>query len=88
MARIPQDKLLDKLSEKKENFNVRVTTFIHGSVKNDFLNDCIKRDFNEAKMASQIIDTYYSVLQANPNIAQMEMLEVKKYIIEKIKISL
>lgn len=86
MSRINKDQLMDSLLKKKENFNVRVTTFIHGSTKNQFLDDCIKRDFNESKMASHIIDVYYSTMNSNNNLSKMEMLDIKKYIIDKIKL--
>ena len=44
---------------KVKHFKVRVTTFIHGELKNKFLSDCISKKITEADMARHIIDSYY-----------------------------
>lgn len=63
-----------------------ITSRIKGSVKDDFFNDCIKRNFTEAKMARVIFETYYSIIKLQPFLVEKEMTEIKKYLVEKIKL--
>lgn len=86
MSRIKTIELHDKLTKKKECFAVRTTTFIKGNVKNQFLNDCIKRECNESKMAAIIIDTYYTVVNSCDDLSGKETNAIKQYIIDKIKL--
>lgn len=86
MSRIRTVKLHDELTKKKENYDVRVTTFLHGTNKDHFLNDCIRREFNESKMAQFIIDTYYSIISNQPVLMGKEPNEIKKFIIDRIKL--
>jgi hypothetical protein len=85
MSRIKTEKLHDALTSKKENYQIRVTAFIKGSVKERFLNDCIQRECNESKMNGYIIDTYYSVIDSFPSLRGQEPNEIKKFIINNIK---
>lgn len=95
MSRIKQELLHDALIKKKESYSVKVTAFVEGmrvttvvkgSVKNRFLDDCIKRECNESKMAATIIETYYSVLDVYPDLKEKEPNAIKKYIIDRIKL--
>jgi hypothetical protein len=95
MSRIKTENLQDELLKKKERYNIRVTTYleglkittlIKGSVKNRFLDDCIKREFNESKMASHVIETYYAIIDSNPEIRDKEIPEIKNWIIKNIKL--
>lgn len=63
-------KNLDYQLSKKEQFKIRVTTFIQGELKNNFMSDCIKRGITEADMARDIIDTYYSTIKQHQWLAE------------------
>lgn len=95
MSRIKTELLHEALIKKKENYSVkvttfvegmRVTTFVKGGIKNKFLEDCIKREFNESKMAAHIIETYYSVIDVYPDLKEKEPNAIKKFIIDRIKL--
>lgn len=95
MSRIKTEDLHDYLIRKKEKYGVRVTihlegmpvtVFSHGSTKNKFLDDCIKRDWNESRMGAQIMETYYSVLDLYPDLKEKEPNAIKQFIIDKIKL--
>lgn len=92
---VKTDSLEDFLRIKKQNYMVRVTTHvdgetitsrIKGSVKDDFFNDCIKRNFTEAKMARVIFETYYSLIKTQPFLVEKEIPEIKNFLIERIKL--
>lgn len=85
MSRIKTDDLDDSLKKKKENYDIRVTTFIRGRIKNRFLDDCIKRGFNESKMAGIVMETYYSVMDVYPDLKGKEPNAIQKFIIDRIK---
>lgn len=80
------DALNKHLNGKKEQFAIRVTSRIRGSIKNSFLEDCIKRELHESKMAAHIIEIYYSVVSEVPHLKDKEMIEVKNYIKDKIRL--
>lgn len=86
MSRIKTESLNDSLLKKKENYNIRATTFLKGSIKNSFLDDCIKREFNESKMAAHVFEVYYSVVNEVPHLKDKEMVDVKNYIKSKIRL--
>ncbi len=86
MSRIKTEKLHDALTSKKECYAIRVTTFVRGSTKNRFLEDCIKRECNESKMAAHVFATYYEVLDTFPNLKDKEPNAIKKFIIDRIKL--
>lgn len=79
-------KNLDYQLSKKEQFKIRVTTFIQGELKNNFMSDCIKRGITEADMARDIIDTYYSTIKQHQWLAEKEIPEIKNYIREKVRL--
>lgn len=79
-------KNLDYQITKKDQFKIRVTTFIHGDLKNSFMCDCIKRGITEADMARDIIETYYTVIKLQPFLAEKEIPEIKNWIKERIKL--
>lgn len=71
---------------KRDKFKIRVTTFITGELKNNFMNDCIKRGITEADMARDIIETYYSVMSLNKFLCEKEIPEIKNWITNRIKL--
>lgn len=79
-------KNLDYQLSKKEQFKIRVTTFIQGELKNNFMSDCIKRGITEADMARDIIDTYYSTIKQHQWLSEKEIPEIKNYIREKVRL--
>jgi len=94
MSHKNSDKLIEQLQEKKKQYSVRVTTrlsgckltsYINGSNKNHFIDDCIRREFNESRMLRYIIDTYYSVVSNQPELNNLTPNEIKQFIIDKIK---
>jgi len=84
MSRIKTENLQDVLELKKQGYSLRVTSYIKGSVKNNFIDDCIRREYNESKMLGVIVDTYYSVINKYPDIKGKEPNEIKKFIMERI----
>lgn len=80
------EELGDFLKRKKESYLVKITTRLTGSTKNVFLDDCIRREFSEAEMARFIIGVYYSVIDVYPDLGGKEQSEIKKFIIDRIKL--
>lgn len=85
MSKIKEENLIEALNIKKENYQVRITTQIRGGNKNKFLEDCIKKNIPESKMASHIIDAYYSIYTVL-HLEKIEHNKIKDYIISKIKL--
>jgi len=79
-------KNLDHQFEKKEQYKIRVTTFIQGELKNTFLNDCIKRGITEADLARDIFDAYYTIVKEKPSLKEKEIKEIKTYVIGKLRL--
>lgn len=79
-------KNLDHQLVKRDQFKIRVTTFIQGDLKNHFINDCIKRGITEADLARDIIEIYYATIKMQPYLGEKEMTEVKKFITDRIKL--
>lgn len=80
------DKLLVFLNSKKDKHTIRVTTQIRGELKNRFINDCISREENETKVANNALGVYYILVDRFPEMNQMDYVDLKKYITEKIKL--
>jgi len=79
-------KNLDYQLTKKNQFKIRITTFVQGDLKNSFMNDCIKRGITEADMARDIIQTYYDVIRLQGFLAEKEIPEIKNWIVKNIKL--
>lgn len=88
------EKLQETLLAKKKKYSVRVTvklgeskatSFLKGSLKDLFLQDCIDRGIHEAAMLRVIIDSYYALAANVPEIYKQGSSEIKKYIEDKIK---
>ena len=86
MANLNPDDLLNFLKSKKERHSIRVTTRIKGELKNQFLSDCITRQSNESKMAHTALGVYYVIIEQYPEVARMEMTDIKKYINGKMRL--
>lgn len=80
------DELIDFLKEKRLKHSIRVTTRLKGELKTKFLSDCIDRGSHESSQSNDIIGIYYVIIEQFPEVKKMEMSEVKKYLINKIKL--
>lgn len=83
MGRINTD---DYILKKKKSFKVRVTTRISGPDKDSFFSDLLKKGITESELNSNIIKIHYKIINSIPNGNEMEFIELKKYILDKIKI--
>lgn len=66
-------------------YKVRVTTRIQGVDKNRFMLDTLKKGITEAQLAKGIINIHYAIIDEIPELKEMEMEQLKKYLIDKIK---
>ena len=86
MVKIKVEFLQDFLTDKKKAFKVKTTTYLKGSVKNRFFDDCIKREICESQMAAEIIESYYSIIAEEPTIHDKEITQITDYIKSKIRL--
>lgn len=80
------DKKRNALIDKREQVKIRVTTYLSGTLKLAFTEDCLKRSRLESQVAKKIIETHYEIINSIPNGSRMEFIELKKYILDKIKL--
>ena len=82
-------------AKKNKSYSVKVTTYLEGervttrvkgALKNDFFEDCIKRDFTESQMAKYIFEVYYSLIHTQPFLVEKEIPEIKNFLIDRIKL--
>ena len=71
---------LELLLNKKPCYIIKVTSYIKGANKNNFIDDCISRRIGESKMNQHIVNVYYTIMN------DVEMIEIKKIINERIKL--
>jgi hypothetical protein len=76
----------DDIRKKMLSYKVRVTTRISGTDKNKFMLDTLKKGVTESVLAKEIINIHYSLQDQFPELKTMEFVELKKYLIEKIKL--
>lgn len=76
----------EDVRKKMESYKVRITTRISGTDKNKFMLDTLKRGITESVLAKNIISIHYSLQDELPEIKTMRMDELKKYLIDKIKL--
>ena len=77
----------DLLNDKKAKYRTRVTTFLTGTTKNDYLSDCINKEMLESQVSRNILEIYYKIIIPQiPNNKYMEFVEIKKYLTKKIKL--
>lgn len=76
----------DEIREKMMAYKIRVTTRISGVDKNKFMLDLLKKGITESELNKQIINLHYSLITEVPVLKEMEMVEVKKYLLDKIKL--
>jgi hypothetical protein len=74
----------DVIEERKKADFISVQFQLRGNNKSYFLEDCLRRDWPEARMARQIFDFYYSIMSNRPDLQGKEMTEIKTYILKNI----
>lgn len=77
----------DDIRIKMLSFGVRLTCYVSGAKKNRFMLDQLKRDLGEGELMKNIMDIHYAIIDAVPEYKEKEFSELKKYLIDKIKIS-
>lgn len=76
----------DEIRQKMFAYKVKVTTYLKGTDKNRFMLDCIKKGSYEAEISRNIINIHYAIIDELPELKEMEMEQLKKYLIDKIKL--
>ena len=77
----------DDIRIKMLSFGVRLTCYVSGAKKNRFMLDKLKRDLGEGELMKNIMDIHYAIIDAVPEYKEKEFSELKKYLIDKIKIN-
>jgi len=65
-----------KQTLKKLSYNIRITTFVKGKTKNDFIDDCLHRSNGESQNAKQIIQLHYLILEKFPSLKGKEFNDI------------
>jgi hypothetical protein len=76
----------DDVRVKMLSYGVRLTCYVSGAKKNRFLLDQIKRDLGEGELIKNILDIHYAIVDELPEFKEKEHVELKKYLIDKIKL--
>ncbi len=76
----------ERIIKKGANYQIRITTYLKGSVKSKFIKDCLDHSKNESEMANHIFDTYYYLNSVIPNFEKISHNKIKDYISERIKL--
>lgn len=48
---------------KLMSYQIKATTYLQGSAKNEFLNDSIKRDKNQSELLRDIVNLHYEIIK-------------------------
>lgn len=76
----------EALEAKMLDYKVRITSRIAGVNKNKFFTDCINKRLSENILMLKIIDIHYSIINEVPELKHKEFTELKKILIERIKL--
>lgn len=76
----------DDIRKKMLSYKVRVTTRISGTDKNKFMLDTLRKGVTESILTKEIINIHYALQDELPELKKMEFVQLKKYLIEKIKL--
>ena len=74
------------IRNKMLTYKVRVTSRISGVNKNKFFLDCLKKGVNENTLILNIVDIHYALIEQHPQLKELEFTELKKQLIELIKL--
>lgn len=75
-----------RLENRKKPLYIRSSITLRGNLKNEFINDCIKRGKNESKVGANAIAVYYSIIKLFPELEGKEFSDVKAFIMERIRV--
>lgn len=79
--------LSERLNEKRSSQEyIKPRVILRGNKKQLFIHDCSIRDCSDSKMLLHIVDIYYTIQEEIPEIKGKEMTEIKKLIVERIKL--
>lgn len=76
----------EELENKMLDYKVRITSRISGVNKNKFFTDCIRKRLSENILMLKIIDIHYTLIDEMPELKHKEFTELKKLLIERIKL--
>ncbi len=74
------------IRKKMLSHKVRITTRISGTDKNAFFLDTLKKGITEAELNKGIIHIHYAIIKEYPEAKELELTQLKKYLIDKIKL--
>lgn len=77
------EKVLEHQRLKRQSFQVKLTTYIRGKLKNDFLDDCINRGDVESETIRSIVKLHYELIEAYPVLRGKEFSEIKLFLLTK-----
>ena len=72
--------------KKGTNYQIRVTAFVKGTLKNKFIKDCLDKRYSETQMANHIFDVYYYIQDSIHNFEKIEPNKIKDYLKARIKL--
>jgi hypothetical protein len=76
----------DAIRAKMLAYKIKATTYLKGADKNKFMIDCLKRGTYEGALLRDIVNTHYAIIEQIPAFKDKEMTDLKKYLIDKIKL--
>lgn len=76
----------ERLIKKGADYKIRVTAYIKGTVKNNFIKDCLDKNMNEAQMSKHIFETYYFIQNEIKNFDKIAPNRIKDFLKVRIKL--
>lgn len=84
------ERIITKLTLKKLSYqiivddngegNTRLKTSLMGTIKNDFIDDCLLRAQTESEVLRSIIKVYYEIINSHPQLRGKEFKEIANYL--------
>jgi hypothetical protein len=66
-----------KQQEKQKSYKIKTVTYLSGTTKTKFLNDCLLREETECNVLRNIVDIHYSIINLHPELKDKEFKEIK-----------
>ena len=76
------EKSYDRLEDKKDEYCIKVTSYIKGAIKNSFIEECQRRGERESEVARQIIVMHFALLKRHPELKGKEFSEIQEFFSE------
>lgn len=76
----------DQIRDKMGSYKIKVTSYLTGVGKNKFMLDLLKKGSHEGELIRNILDIHYSIIEVVPHLKELEFDEIKKYLLDKIKL--